>query len=53
MGRKGKAELDPFDRAQPTNVISAWRHRGTLSAASRELFASSRQRCKSTNDADH
>lgn len=46
------AELDPFDRAQLAEVIAACRRCSSLSAAGRELFAASRLRRKSTNDAD-
>ena len=45
-------ELDPFDRAQLTEVIAACSRNPSLSAAGRELFAASRLRRKSTNDAD-
>ncbi|NTZ43996.1 sigma 54-interacting transcriptional regulator [Altererythrobacter sp. SALINAS58] len=45
-------ELDPFDRAQLAEVIATCRRCRTLSAAGRELFAASRLRRKSTNDAD-
>lgn len=44
--------LDPFDRAQLTEVIAACSRNQSLSAAGRELFAASRLRRKSTNDAD-
>ena len=52
IGREDLAELDPFDRAQLADVIATCRRHNSLSAAGRELFASSRQRRKSTNDAD-
>lgn len=45
-------ELDPFDRAQLGEVIAACKRNSSLSAAGRELFAASRLRRKSTNDAD-
>lgn len=46
------AEIDPFDRAQLAEVITVCQRSPSLSAAGRELFAASRQRRKSTNDAD-
>ena len=52
LGADGLAALDPFDRAQLAKVIAVCRRNPTLSAAGRELFASSRQKRKSTNDAD-
>lgn len=52
LGSEELAELDPFDRAQMAEVIATCRRHTSLSAAGRELFASSRQRRKSTNDAD-
>ncbi|MHA7819914.1 MAG: RNA repair transcriptional activator RtcR [Erythrobacter sp.] len=46
------AQIDPFDRTQLALVIASCRRNPSLSAAGRELFASSRKRRKSTNDAD-
>ena len=46
------AQIDPFDRTQLAQVIATCRRNPSLSAAGRELFASSRERRKSTNDAD-
>ena len=44
--------LDLFDRMQLANVIRACRQAATLSVAGRRLFATSRNRKKTTNDAD-
>ena len=52
LGQEALAELDTFDRAQLAAVIETCRRHSSLSAAGRELFASSRLRRKSTNDAD-
>ncbi len=46
------AQIDPFDRAQLSEVIKTCRDSKSLSAAGRRLFAASRQERKSTNDAD-
>lgn len=46
------AEVDPFDRPQLAAVIRACRAAPTLSAAGRALFAVSRERRTSRNDAD-
>jgi len=45
-------EMDLFDRMQLTSVINVCRASGTLSEAGRKLFASSRERKKTANDAD-
>jgi len=45
-------ELDPFDRVQLAEVIRVCRASATLSQAGRHLFAVSRTRKKSRNDAD-
>ena len=45
-------ELDRFDRAQLAEVVRACRRARSLSEAGRELFAVSRRRRTSTNDAD-
>lgn len=52
LSQEALVELDPFDRAQLAKVVDICRRSPTLSAAGRELFAASRQRRKSTNDAD-
>lgn len=46
------AEIDPFDRVQLREVIQVCRTSRSLSEAGRALFASSRTRRKSENDAD-
>ena len=46
------AEIDPFDQAQLAAVIATCRRHRSLSAAGRELFAVSRARKASGNDAD-
>ena len=46
------AALDPFDRAQLAEVVATCRDSVSLSEAGRTLFAASRTRRKSTNDAD-
>ena len=45
-------ELDPFDRPQLVEVLSTCRGARSLSAAGRRLFAVSRVKKKSRNDAD-
>ena len=45
-------ELDRFDRAQLAEVVRTCRRARSLSEAGRELFAVSRKRRTSTNDAD-
>lgn len=52
MLKEDMAALDPFDRVQLSEVVATCRRNSSLSAAGRELFAVSRQRRKSTNDAD-
>ena len=55
LGVLGPAEvdaIDPFDRVQLAHVIEICRASASLSAASRHLFAVSRGRKKSSNDAD-
>lgn len=44
--------LDPFDRVQLAEVIRVSRESKSMSEAGRTLFASSRQRRKTANDAD-
>ncbi|WP_188237027.1 hypothetical protein [Sphingopyxis sp. LK2115] len=46
------AQIDPFDRVQLAYVVGICRSCGSLSAAGRQLFASSREQRTSTNDAD-
>jgi transcriptional regulatory protein RtcR len=46
------ASVDAFDRAQLAEVVRACRRSASLSEAGRTLFAASRQRRSSTNDAD-
>ncbi|MCF6200076.1 MAG: RNA repair transcriptional activator RtcR [Hyphomicrobiaceae bacterium] len=46
------AETDPFDKPQLAYVIKTCRQSKTLSEAGRKLFAASRQRRKTNNDAD-
>lgn len=46
------AELDPFDRVQLAFTLTTCRQSRSLSEAGRALFAASRQRRSSTNDAD-
>lgn len=46
------AELDPFDRVQLAEVLRVCRASDSLSEAGRYLFAASRRRKKSSNDAD-
>jgi transcriptional regulatory protein RtcR len=45
-------ELDRFDRVQLAEVVRTCRRTRSLSAAGRELFAASRKRKSSANDAD-
>jgi transcriptional regulatory protein RtcR len=49
-GRLG--ELDPFDRVQLAHVVATCRKSRSLSEAGRSLFAASRSRRTSANDAD-
>lgn len=51
LGRKAD-EIDLFDRAQLAEVIRTCRQSPSLSEAGRKLFAQSRSRRTSTNDAD-
>lgn len=52
LGASQYAELDRFDRVQLEDVVRVCRDCENLSAAGRRLFAASRQRRKSVNDAD-
>ncbi|PHR62307.1 MAG: transcriptional regulator [Robiginitomaculum sp.] len=51
MGRRAD-EIDPFDIVQLAQVIRTCRNSTSLSAAGRSLFAVSRGKRKTTNDAD-
>ncbi|GAB7550869.1 RNA repair transcriptional activator RtcR [Novosphingobium sp. 11B] len=46
------AAIDPFDRVQLAYVVAVCRESASLSDAGRRLFAASRERRASTNDAD-
>lgn len=46
------AAIDPFDRVQLAYVVAVCRESASLSDAGRRLFAASRERRVSTNDAD-
>ncbi len=52
LGAEAYAGLDRFDRAQLAEVVSVCAESRSLSEAGRELFAESRKRKKSSNDAD-
>ncbi len=52
LGPTRAAELDRFDRIQLADVLEVCRRARTLSEAGRELFAISRTKKSSTNDAD-
>jgi transcriptional regulatory protein RtcR len=52
LGQEELATLDPFDLAQLSEVVRVCRRTASLSGAGRTLFAASRQRRSSTNDAD-
>lgn len=52
LGRDQAAQLDRFERVQLHEVLHVCRRSPSLSAAGRELFASSRTQKQSTNDAD-
>ncbi len=52
LGPERFAALDRFDRAQLTDVVAVCRSSASLSAAGRVLFAVSRQKKRSSNDAD-
>jgi transcriptional regulatory protein RtcR len=52
LGPERAAHLDRFDRVQLADVLSVCRASRSLSAAGRELFASSRAEKQSVNDAD-
>jgi transcriptional regulatory protein RtcR len=48
----GASELDPFDRVQLAEVVRVCRRSRSLSEAGRTLFAASRARRSTSNDAD-
>ncbi len=52
LGPERFAALDRFERVQLADVVAACRASPSLSAAGRELFAASRARRRSVNDAD-
>jgi transcriptional regulatory protein RtcR len=52
LGEERAAAIDPFDRVQLQEVIRICRGCSTLSVAGRTLFAASRARKTSSNDAD-
>ena len=52
LGRDQADQLDRFERVQLHEVLRVCRRSPSLSAAGRELFASSRAQKQSTNDAD-
>ena len=52
LGPARSAELDPFDRVQLAEVLRVCRSSRSLSDAGRTLFAASRSRRRSVNDAD-
>ncbi len=52
LGGSAAADLDVFDRVQLAAVVAVCRRHRSLSAAGRELFAVSRARKASGNDAD-
>ena len=52
LGREAADELDLFERVQLTGVLKVCRRSNSLSQAGRSLFAISRARKKTANDAD-
>lgn len=52
LGEKRAADLDRFDRVQLADVLAVCRKARSLSEAGRELFAESRKKKASGNDAD-
>jgi len=52
LGAEALAAIDPFDRVQLAHVVATCRASRSLSDAGRTLFAASRTRRASTNDAD-
>src|SRR5690606_31950037 len=52
LGPEALVEIDPFDQVQLAAVVRVCRECQSLSEAGRKLFAASRKRRSSTNDAD-
>lgn len=52
LNAEALAEIDPFDRIQLAFVVQICRESRSLSDAGRKLFAASREKRASTNDAD-
>ncbi len=52
LGARRAAALDPFDRVQLAEVLRVLKGARSLSEAGRVLFAASRAKKKSVNDAD-
>lgn len=52
LNERALAKLDLFDRVQLALVIQVCRESGTLSDAGRKLFAATREKRKTANDAD-
>ncbi|BEU99426.1 RNA repair transcriptional activator RtcR [Novosphingobium olei] len=52
LGENALANIDPFDRVQLAHVLETCRASRSLSEAGRTLFAASRTKRSSTNDAD-
>jgi transcriptional regulatory protein RtcR len=52
LGAEAASDLDPFDRVQLAEVLRVCRSSRSLSEAGRTLFASSRAKKTSVNDAD-
>lgn len=52
LGEDARAGIDPFDRVQLAEVVRICRREPTASAAGRHLFAASRAKKASSNDAD-
>ena len=52
LGESALGEIDLFDRMQLESVLTICRQSSSLSDAGRKLFAASRARKKSANDAD-
>ena len=52
LGKVGAQQLDVFDRVQLAEVLRVCRNTTSLSEAGRALFAVSREKKKTSNDAD-
>lgn len=52
LGAEAIAQIDPFDRVQLAYVVATCKMSRSLSDAGRKLFAASREKRASTNDAD-